>query len=563
MEINDTFPISRKKAKDSFADRIRFEDHINDTYIHTPSAVNNIVTNVPIGSICWFNRTTAPDGWVICDGNYYDANGEVVTASTTGAIETPNLIGKYPLGATTDIGTSVEAGLPALPNHTHLVPNLQDKISGTGGYGVTGQDNADTVVWLDNIKTGDATYASSTIYGNSTTVTPPSVNLLPCMKIYNADTDDFETYVKHAINVHVNDTDVLHVTSTEKDTWNNKVSNETFNSHVNDTNLHYSGLPIGTVIWWPGEAAERPSGFLLLDGSTYDTDEYPELYAILKKNELPNYIGRFVKGSIDAGDTEDAGIPEIYGQFSGVGESNASSTDIHPYGEGAIRPAFAGYTTDNAVESKLGVLVANTGGAADDVYAFRASLGQLKSKYLNYTDKELAGKHSIAFVGRSDSVYGKSDTVTPANISAVPLIKAKHYATVYAPGSLDETLRVEHNELRDTVKTIKQTAITTTKSSYTIDVYSGNTLVGSTTCYCRTHSDGYKEMWGVITITTVTKITKFMLPESFSDANYNVLVSQDFTNSELQCVVELDTITLTHPTGMSVGYHVRWKASGY
>lgn len=119
---------------------------------------------LPIGTIMWFKQS--------------------VTLSNKWQVYQP-LIGRYPLGATSGLGNTVEAGLPPIPHHTHKVPNVQDQISGEGGYGETGDSNADTLEWFDDLKTGNEIYASalSTIYGNSDTVTPPSTKLIPYVKI--------------------------------------------------------------------------------------------------------------------------------------------------------------------------------------------------------------------------------------------------------------------------------------------------------------------------------------------------------------------------------------------
>lgn len=121
---------------------------------------------LPSGAIVWFgNRTTAPDGWAICNGT----NG------------TPNLIGRYPLGATSDIGGLVEAGLPNITGN--LGGNRYGPINGAfadaGSTGVRGSGSS-----ADNMRkiSFDAS-RSSTVYGKSTTVTPPSTKLLPCMKL--------------------------------------------------------------------------------------------------------------------------------------------------------------------------------------------------------------------------------------------------------------------------------------------------------------------------------------------------------------------------------------------
>lgn len=122
---------------------------------------------IPQGTVWWFhNRTTAPVGWAICNGN----NG------------TPNLIGRYPLGATSGIGSTVEAGLPNITGT--IGPIIEEGARGVYTNGAfyeagTGTGHAGGV---DYIVKMDASRCSS-VYGKSSTVTPPSVKLLPCMKL--------------------------------------------------------------------------------------------------------------------------------------------------------------------------------------------------------------------------------------------------------------------------------------------------------------------------------------------------------------------------------------------
>ena len=125
---------------------------------------------LPSGAIVWFtNRTTAPSGWAICNGT----NG------------TPNLIGGYPLGATSGIGSTVEAGLPNITGGAMHQENSQQAYgaffnrAGGSGSGLGAYD------WSGGYNQGfgfDAS-RSNAIYGRSNTVTPPSVKLLPCMKL--------------------------------------------------------------------------------------------------------------------------------------------------------------------------------------------------------------------------------------------------------------------------------------------------------------------------------------------------------------------------------------------
>ena len=142
---------------------------------------------VPTGAIMWFKRTTAPSGWAICDGT----NG------------TPNLIGKYLVGATSGIGGTVDAGLPNITGAWAVQANASSENGPTAGQGAIKTVRSDgkngtakptlgyTLSkgggWNDGGYNNQGIEFSAkwcnTIYGNSNTVTPPSVKLLPCMKL--------------------------------------------------------------------------------------------------------------------------------------------------------------------------------------------------------------------------------------------------------------------------------------------------------------------------------------------------------------------------------------------
>lgn len=57
--------------------------------------------------------------------------------------------------------------------------------------------------------------------------------------------------------------------------------------------------PVGTAFMWLTSTA--PSGFLLLNGSTFDKNVYPKLFAVLGTTTLPDLRGKFPLGLADSG----------------------------------------------------------------------------------------------------------------------------------------------------------------------------------------------------------------------------------------------------------------------
>lgn len=141
------------------------------------------------GEIKWFAFNTAPDGYLVCNGaavsreTYADLFAVIGTTfgsgdgSTTFAL--PNLIDRFAQGSTT-VGTVMSAGLP----------NISGIFSGTTHYTASGAFYTDSGIYsLNGASSGGGAIRvlfsatkSSSIYGASTTVQPPALTLLPCIK---------------------------------------------------------------------------------------------------------------------------------------------------------------------------------------------------------------------------------------------------------------------------------------------------------------------------------------------------------------------------------------------
>ena len=146
------------------------------------------------GEIRWFAFNKAPNGYLVCNGanvsrktytNLFKAIGTTFgrgDGSTTFAL--PNLIDKFAQGSTT-VGTVKNAGLP----------NITGQVSGSDGRTYVANGAFTKAAGMATSKTQFAEYNescahifsfsasnSNKTYGNSTTVQPPALTLLPCIK---------------------------------------------------------------------------------------------------------------------------------------------------------------------------------------------------------------------------------------------------------------------------------------------------------------------------------------------------------------------------------------------
>ncbi len=153
---------------------------------------------IPPGTIIHYAGRTVPSGWLICNGanvsrtDYaalFAAIGTIYGAgngSTTFGL--PNLNGRFFEGTTYtgSVGTYHSAGLPNITGQINKLP--------TPWNGLLYEQNGA----LKPVNVGDTAYSghangsnyrlefdaswSNEAYGNSTTVQPPSMALLPCIK---------------------------------------------------------------------------------------------------------------------------------------------------------------------------------------------------------------------------------------------------------------------------------------------------------------------------------------------------------------------------------------------
>ena len=158
----------------------------------------------PIGSIEYFATATPPAGYLKADGaqvgreTYPDLFAAIGTTfgegdgSTTFSL--PDLINRFAQGSTAP-GQKIEAGLPNITGHLNMAGySSTSSGSNTGAFG-------HSVLWdytfvinpASGVNAGVIPYFSAQdsnpVYGASTTVQPPALTLLPCIKAFDAATD--------------------------------------------------------------------------------------------------------------------------------------------------------------------------------------------------------------------------------------------------------------------------------------------------------------------------------------------------------------------------------------
>ena len=162
---------------------------------------------VPVGTVLWSANPAVPSGYLPCNGaavgtsDYpalFAAIGKTFTPQLTSTdpdvenpeysdptvFRLPNLMGKVPWGATS-VGTVLDAGLPNITGTMSACGSIawQD---GKGAFYMSGESQRQSLGASGSNVYGttaafDASRANS-IYGASTTVQPPALCLLPCIR---------------------------------------------------------------------------------------------------------------------------------------------------------------------------------------------------------------------------------------------------------------------------------------------------------------------------------------------------------------------------------------------
>lgn len=153
------------------------------------------LSSMPIGTIIDFTGVEPPEGYLVCNGatvaietypELYAVIGNVygVATDTEGNVDStsfvlPNLMNKFKQGSAT-AGTVLNAGLPNITGSIGEV--LLPQNSGAFRYISRGQRSwASNEGWAMGVPNINAS-RSSAIYGASTTVQPPALTVLPCIK---------------------------------------------------------------------------------------------------------------------------------------------------------------------------------------------------------------------------------------------------------------------------------------------------------------------------------------------------------------------------------------------
>ena len=142
-----------------------------------------------------------------------------------------------------------------------------------------------------------------------------------------------------------------------------------------------SGVPVGTVIAWPG--TKNPTDGTWLECNGQSCAGFAELVSVLGKSTVPDYRNRFLEGSAAPGTIKEAGLPNISGTtWYTLWRSYAKPSGPFTY----------------AVERRNG-----TGNSDSSNF----------SNYWVYFD-----------ASRCSSIYGRSSTVQPPAVTVKYLIKA-------------------------------------------------------------------------------------------------------------------------------------------
>lgn len=145
-------------------------------------------TLVPVGTIFGGVYSTAPTGYLLCNGSTFNKDTYPALYSVLGTNVLPDLKGKFLQGANGNLKQSIEAGLPNVTgsigitggsNDQFLTDNTLANISVDGALYITGTASKKSMANGDSSYTTPTGFGfdaskSNSVYGKSTTVQPPA-----------------------------------------------------------------------------------------------------------------------------------------------------------------------------------------------------------------------------------------------------------------------------------------------------------------------------------------------------------------------------------------------------
>ena len=354
------------------------------------------LTDIPIGSIIWFAGKTAPSGFLICNGGTisritYSALFNIIgttygsgDGSTTFGL--PNLLNRVVWGSTNP-GDYLEAGLPDIIGDVKL-SNSSVGVSArtyTGAFYASGNYsrgyNASTGLEAQTNLSFKASLSNS-IYGNSSTVQPPSLTLVPYIKAFNTVLNESLIDVTNLAN------DIV-ILDAERIKQIGQI-------HIFATN-------------------NLPDGWVICDGSLILFKDYPEFYQLYlegKFNGMMNSVSNLV----------DVLAPDRPADITSVGKFTLyNTTGVYlPDLDGLFLQSGTSSTSGNYIEAGLPNITGSLGGTRVDDNIFTTSgafyRGQIQS-IVSGTGTILT--NMLFDASRSSSIYGNSSTVQPPSVKYI------------------------------------------------------------------------------------------------------------------------------------------------
>jgi len=177
----------------SNAEKFNVAQATEDTQAVNLGQLNALLTPLsPTGTVIWFAGSTAPEGYLLCNGSavsrttYADLFNVIGVAfgagNSTTTFNLPNLTDNRFIEGSSSVGTKHNAGLPNITGNIYN-STVNSLGSADGAFARTAWEyGTNESAGGKGNKFDFNASRSSSIYGASTTVQPKSLTLLPCIK---------------------------------------------------------------------------------------------------------------------------------------------------------------------------------------------------------------------------------------------------------------------------------------------------------------------------------------------------------------------------------------------